>query len=186
MYLYQERSKALAPAVVEGMRRLFFSGSLWFLLGGLASLLVLSSAVHPFGRVKQPTADQASANDLTMPIEVRALFVRSCADCHSNQTVWPWYSYVAPASWLVERDVHRGREHLNISEWNQYTFDQRKKLLAEIATVVKNREMPLPQYTLAHRKAKLSDAETDVLYGWARVERRRLKAAVPVIPTAGN
>ncbi len=183
MYLYQERNKALAPAVLESMKRLFLRRYLWFSLGGFVSLVVLSStAVHPFGGVKQSAEFKASGEDLTMPIEVRALFVRSCMDCHSNQTVWPWYSYVAPMSWLIERDVREGRDHLNVSEWHQYTLEQQKKLLAEIATEVKNREMPLPQYTLAHRNAKLSDAETDILYGWARIERRRLKTP-PVVRT---
>ena len=111
---------------------------------------------------------------------------RSCMDCHSNRTVWPWYSFVAPMSWLVERDVHEGRTHMNLSEWDQYTFEKRQKLLADIASVVKNGEMPLQQYTLIHRNAKLSEADTDVLYTWARVQRRRMKAALKVVPTKGS
>ena len=103
---------------------------------------------------------------------------RSCADCHSNQTVWPWYSYVAPVSWLVEKDVRRGREHMNLSRWSDYTPQEQQKLLADVATVLKNREMPLPQYALIHRDAKLSDAEIDILYRWARVERRQIRAAM--------
>jgi len=101
-------------------------------------------------------------------------------DCHSNQTVWPWYSYMAPVSWLVERDVRRGRDHLNLSEWPQYTFQQKQELLADIATAVKNGEMPLRQYTLIHRRARLSEADTDMVYTWARAERRRLRAASPL------
>jgi hypothetical protein len=96
-------------------------------------------------------------------------------DCHSNQTVWPWYSYVAPMSWLVERDVQSGRNRINFSEWDRYTAKQQKKLFADIASAVKNGEMPLPQYTLVHPQAKLSDAERDMVYGWARVERRKLR-----------
>jgi hypothetical protein len=119
-----------------------------------------------------------NVDDLAMPLEVKALLGRSCRDCHSNQTVWPWYSYVAPTSWLVERDVRRGRDHMNLSHWPQYNFKQREKLLADIASVVKNHEMPLPQYTLIHRGAKLSDAERDILYHWARQERRKVKAAL--------
>jgi hypothetical protein len=107
-------------------------------------------------------------------------------DCHSNRTLWPWYSYVAPISWLVERDVRRGRDQVNFSDWDRYTFKQREKLLADIASAVKNREMPLPQYTLLHRDARLSDAETDLVYGWARVERRRLKTILPVVPTSAG
>jgi hypothetical protein len=103
---------------------------------------------------------------------------QACADCHSNQTVWPWYSYVAPVSWLVEKDVRRGRDELNLSRWSDYSPNKQQKLLADMATVLKNREMPLPQYALMHSDAKLSDAEIDMLYQWARVERRKMRAAI--------
>jgi len=112
--------------------------------------------------------------------------MRACMDCHSNQTVWPWYSYVAPMSWLVERDVRRGREEMNLSDWQQYTSKQREKLLADIASAVKNGEMPLRQYMLVHRRARLSDAERDMVYGWARVERRRLRAASQLLSSAAE
>jgi hypothetical protein len=149
----------------------------------MALLVVCSVAVHPFGTPKHvDVGKQIPANDLKLPPEIAAIVGRSCMDCHSNQTVWPWYSYVAPTSWLLERDVHRGRSHLNLSEWSQYNVNQRQHLLAEIASEVKNREMPLPQYTFIHHNAKLSDADTDLVYGWARVERRRLRASLAVVP----
>jgi hypothetical protein len=154
----------------------------WWWSGGLVSLLALCSmAVHPFGSVKRSDPQGVSDTDLNLSPQVAVVLKRSCMDCHSNRTVWPWYRYVAPMSWLVERDVRRGRDHLNLSEWNQYNFNQREKLLADIASVVKNNDMPLPQYTLIHRDAKLSVADTDLVYGWARIERRRLKAARPVV-----
>jgi hypothetical protein len=137
----------------------------------------LSSAIHPEGQVKQSEAHGAMVSNLAMPVEVRALVKRSCADCHSNETVWPWYSYVAPMSWLVEKDVRHGRDHMNFTRWPEYSFQQQEKLLADIATTLKNREMPLPQYAVIHRDARLSDAEVDIVYQWARLERRRMKAA---------
>lgn len=114
---------------------------------------------------------------------IAAVLKRSCMDCHSNRTVWPWYSYVAPMSWLVERDVRRGRDHMNLSDWHQYNLNRQENLLADIASAVKNGEMPLPQYTLVHRNAKLSIADTDLVYGWARIERRKLKAGLTVVHT---
>jgi len=84
-------------------------------------------------------------------------------------------------SWLVERDVRRGRDRMNLSEWHQYTLAQQEKLLADVASAVKNREMPLPQYTLVHHDARLSDTDTDLVYEWARLERRRLKASHSVV-----
>jgi Haem-binding domain len=162
----------------------FFAKHPWLCGGGLMSVLAVGSmAVHPFGTVKRPESAAVSARSLRIAPQIAAVLKRSCMDCHSNQTVWPWYSYVVPMSWLVERDVRRGRDHMNFSEWDQYTFNQQEKLLADIATAVKNREMPLPQYTLIHHDAKLSDADTDLLYSWARVERRRVKSSHLVVHT---
>jgi len=159
------------------MKRIFLRYP-WLCIGGFVSLLaVCSSAAHPFGTPKQFDGHKSSIGNLQAPPEVAAVLRRSCMDCHSNQTVWPWYSYVAPVSWLVERDVRGGRDQLNLSNWDQYSFQRREKLLADIATAVKNREMPLPQYLAVHRHARLSDTETDIVYGWARAERRKLRAA---------
>jgi hypothetical protein len=161
------------------MRALLLSGRLWLFFGGFASLVVVSSlAVHPSGSVKQTDRNGVNISDLTMPFEVKTLFERSCGDCHSNQTKWPWYSYVAPVSWMVERDVRRGRDHMNLSYWPQYSLKRQEQLLADIASVVKNREMPLPQYALIHKTARLSDSDLNVLYQWARIERRKTKAAL--------
>ena len=90
--------------------------------------------------------------------ETRALAVRACFDCHSNETRWPWYSHVAPASWLVQRDVDEGREALNFSEW-QRTY----KEAGESSETVNEGEMPLQTYVLMHPSARLSLAERRAL-----------------------
>jgi hypothetical protein len=160
------------------VKTFFAKHRLWPWLGVAAPIVMLSfSAIHPAGYVKQSQVQGVTVSNLAMPPEVRALIERSCADCHSNETVWPWYSYVAPVSWLVERDVRHGRDHMNFSRWPEYSFQQQEKLLADIATALKNREMPVPQYAVIHRDARLSDAEIDIVYQWARLERRRVKAA---------
>ena len=147
----------------------------------MATLVVVASAIaHPFGKPKQFDGHKPSVDRLNLPAQVTAIFKRSCIDFHSSQTAWPWYSYVPPVSWLVERDVSRGRDHMNLSDWQQYTFKQREKLLADIASEVKNGEMPLPQYALVHREAKLSDADRNLVYNWARRERRKMRAASQV------
>ena len=84
----------------------------------------------------------------------RELFLRSCGDCHSNETRWPWYSRVAPVSWLVAHDVKGGRGHLNVSEW-----DRPQKDADEAAEEVRDGEMPLPLYLAAHPGARLSATE---------------------------
>jgi hypothetical protein len=177
--LHKNRNKKAPITVFESMSAFPVSRRPWLFLGGFLGLVVVCSvAVHPFGSVKQSDGGRMNVDDLAMPLEVKTLLQRSCKDCHSNQTIWPWYSYVAPGSWLVETDVRRGRDHMNLSNWPQYSFKQKEKLLADIASVVKNHEMPLPQYTLIHPGAKLSDADADILYQWARLERRKLKVAL--------
>jgi len=79
-------------------------------------------------------------------------------------------------SWLIEKDVHQARSHMNLSGWGQYSLDEKQDLLADLAAAVRSRQMPPPRYTLMHRSAKLSEPERERIYQWARGERRRLKS----------
>lgn len=108
---------------------------------------------------------------------VAGVFARSCNDCHSNRTVWPWYSHVAPASWLVISDVNRGRKTLNFSEWSTYRAEEQRKQLAEICKEVTEGEMPGFAYTLIHREAKLSAAEVGAICRWAENSGQEFSAA---------
>lgn len=90
--------------------------------------------------------------------ETRALAKRACFDCHSNETIWPWYSYVAPVSLRLASHVTEGRERLNFSAW-----DQPNERYSEIEKVLNRNEMPLWDYLLMHADAKLSDAEKQAL-----------------------
>lgn len=101
---------------------------------------------------------------------------RACADCHSYETRYPWYSYVAPISWLIQSDVKRGRQRLNLSEWGEYSDLGRQRYLSEIANQVKDGEMPLRLYTLVHRDARLSNAQVDAIFKWTQAEQYRLIA----------
>ena len=93
----------------------------------------------------------------------RELFHRTCGDCHSNRTVWPWYSRVAPLSWWIVKDVDEGRSHLNVSEWHREQKDAR-----EAVEEVREGEMPLPIYLPLHPEARLSPAEkAELLHGLA-------------------
>ena len=101
---------------------------------------------------------------------------RGCRDCHSDAPHYPWYSYVAPVSWLVKDDVLRGRERLNLSRWSEYSPVRRQRYLSEIANQVVDRGMPLPLYTKIHPEARLSDADIAALFKWTQTERSRLIA----------
>jgi hypothetical protein len=128
-----------------------------------------------------PASDPASAitAQLNVPADVRAIIERSCYDCHSNQTVWPWYSAVSPASWLVADDVHEGRRHLNFSEWGKYKEAVRITKLDMIVSQVNKGNMPLGKYLLIHRNAVLSQAERDLLCSWAGAVSDSLSALIP-------
>lgn len=91
-------------------------------------------------------------------LQTRALFQRACFDCHSNTTHWPWYSHVAPVSWLLERDVTDGRRHLNFSQWNQP-----QRHAKDVAREVASGDMPLWFYLPLHPAARLSAAEKQML-----------------------
>jgi hypothetical protein len=100
--------------------------------------------------------------------QTRALAVRACFDCHSNQTVWPFYSRIAPASWLATYDVVEGREHLNFSEWvsesGEYGEEsERSEAAEESIEVIRSGEMPPRQYLLLHPEAQLTPAEQQAL-----------------------
>ena len=109
-------------------------------------------------------------------LEVAAILERACSDCHTNTTRWPWYSHVAPVSWLVVDDVNEGRRKLQLSEWGSFSVKKAAKKLEEICEEVKDGEMPLKAYLLMHPEARLSDADKQLLCAWAEQERTRLLA----------
>ncbi|HET6669742.1 MAG TPA: heme-binding domain-containing protein [Pyrinomonadaceae bacterium] len=111
---------------------------------------------------------------LRMTPEVSAILDRSCQDCHSNATRWPWYSNVVPASWFLVDHVNEGREHLNFSEWGKLDKRRADKRLEEMCEQVSDREMPINSYTWIHHSAKLSDADRKTLCDWTEAERKRL------------
>jgi heme-binding protein len=125
-----------------------------------------------------PPIDEASTIGARLQVtpEVAAIFDRSCSDCHSHRTTWPWYSNVAPISWLVIDDVNQGRKHFNLSDWP--TDPKRSaRRLEEISEQVEQGDMPLPMYVYMHSKAKLSEADRKALSDWANNERQRIAAS---------
>jgi hypothetical protein len=149
-------------------------------IGKLAILVViLESAallVHPFGNIRVSPTEKPLMNTANIDQPVLDVMQRSCQDCHSERTAWPLYSYIAPMSWLIEKDVHDGRSHWDMSKWDQYSPEQRQDVLSQMAPMVRNRQMPLPKYLFLHPEAKLSDADVDLLYRWSRSERKRIKS----------
>lgn len=124
----------------------------WKKVALVVGVLLVGIQLVPYGRDHDnPAVVQEPKWDTP---ETRALAVRACFDCHSNETKWPWYSQVAPVSWLVQHHVEDGRKHLNFSR-----FDQPQRHAHESAEEVDEGEMPMKGYVLLHSEAKLSEAE---------------------------
>ena len=101
------------------------------------------------------------------PPDVAAVLQRSCFDCHSYETKWPWYSHVAPVSWLVTKDVREGRKRLNFSAWESYPPKRLSKLARKIYSEVHEGGMPLSNYLKMHPTARLLPADVSVIEAWA-------------------
>ena len=123
----------------------------------------VAAQLVPVARTNPPVRMEVDA-----PANVKRILERSCYDCHSNRTRWPWYSHVAPVSWLGARDVHEGREEVNFSEWPMFDFDEQDHLLEQVEKQVSRGKMPLPVYLIMHGDAALSRADREALLTWAR------------------
>jgi hypothetical protein len=138
----------------------------WLLI--LVVLGAVSQFVQP-ARTNPPVdpGKQISAH-LPMDPAVKEAFARSCNDCHSNTTVWPWYSKVAPASWLLVHDVNEGRAELNFSDWGTGKKKEEGEVLGKICEEVTDGEMPGRMYQLMHPQARLTNADVQAICKWTK------------------
>ena len=125
-----------------------------------AAVVILAQFIR-INKSNPPIRSEISAGPSIQPV-----LQRVCYNCHSNATVWPWYSNVAPVSWLVGNDVHEGRQHLNFSEWGTYDSGTQSHKLHGIAEEVAAGDMPPWYYSLVHREARLSSSERSWILAW--------------------
>lgn len=135
-----------------------------FLTWSAAGLCVAFIAIQfvPVNRTNPPIE-----SDFGGPAEVVSILRRACYDCHSNETVWPWYSRVAPVSWVIAHDVHEGRAALNFSAWNQLSAKKQADAMHESWKEVAEGKMPTWIYVALHPEARLSTADRSVLRAWS-------------------
>lgn len=126
-----------------------------------AAALIVIAQLIPLDRSNPP--DRPS---LAAPPEVASLITRACNDCHSYETVWPWYAWVAPVSFLVTHDVEEGRGELNFSRWQKYSGEKRTKKANEAIKQMRKGDMPPWYYTIMHPEARLSTSEKALLMAW--------------------
>lgn len=164
-------------------------------LGALAVLVVISlilGLVHPYGNPRATTTVATDApstlllSHALIPVEVKSVLRQKCADCHSTQTRWPWYSHFAPVSWLMESDITEAQEQMNLSQWESLPNEEILTMRAEIAGVTRAQHMPPWQYRVAHSDVAITDDDVKLLRDWARGDIASVDKLVPPEPTPAD
>jgi hypothetical protein len=145
-----------------------------YAIAALLVLLAVLQLANP-ARTNPPVKSDLIAT-LHPPDAVAATLVTACYDCHSDETKWPWYSHIAPVSFLVISDVNEGRRHLNLSEWPTNDTKHAVHHLDEMSDQVGNSTMPPAKYTAIHAGARLTDSRRKVLTDWLDAEADKLNA----------
>jgi hypothetical protein len=134
---------------------------------GLVATLVIIQFIRP----SRNTSTGESPNEISkyyeVPADLHAVLKKSCYDCHSNNTVYPWYTNIQPVGWWLQSHVNDGKDELNFDEFGTYAEKKAKHKFEEIEEMVNEGEMPLSSYTLIHGDAKLSSEQATAIASWA-------------------
>jgi len=149
-------------------KKLYFTFAILLVI--LVVLQFIPSKLPPNSSV--PVAENIQVQNASN--EVMAILKTSCYDCHSNQTDYRWYTHVKPVTWLIARDVSKGREALNFSEWNTYEKRKLIRKLGGIKEEVIKEEMPMKIYTLMHPDAKLNQSQILLITDWTDQETKKI------------
>lgn len=139
-------------------------------LTGAVAVAIICWSLQPNTR----NADARFLRGAQSDFLVRSILMRSCADCHSESTLYPWYARLPWLSGWLQEHVRRGREQLNFTRWDEYSRLRQQRALTGIANQVRDKLMPLPGYLQLHPSAELSDADVQMIFEWAQKERLRL------------
>jgi hypothetical protein len=136
------------------------------ILYAILGILIVIQFV-PSGRPdNKPVAGSDIHEQLNVPGEVSTILKNACYDCHSQEVKYLWYASVAPVSFLISRDVRKGRKHLDFSLWKEIPLKKKLKVLGEIGEEVEEGDMPLPIYPPLHPEAKLSQEDRELILSW--------------------
>ncbi len=136
---------------------------------GVIVFFILIQVIRPSRTNPPVVASRTLESHVDVPPEIQSVLKRSCYDCHSNATVWPWYSHVAPVSWYVARDVNVARGHVNLQDWAAQINEQEgKEHLGLICKLVREGKMPPADYRFIHKSAEISPEETMAVCAWSQ------------------
>jgi cytochrome c553 len=138
-------------------------------------LLAAIQFIHPAKNI----STEISAAKIIAPAEVEQILKTSCNDCHSNNTIYPWYNNIQPVAWLLNHHVDEGKHELNFDEFASYKPRKQYHKMEELEEMVNEDEMPLPSYLLVHKDAVLNAQQKEVLIDWSKSIRADLEAKYP-------
>ena len=148
----------------------------------LLIIIIILIAIQ-FIRPAKNQSNDALTSDIshvyTVPQNVSVILKKACNDCHTNNTVYPWYAQIQPVGWWLNHHIEEGKDELNFNEFGAYAVPRQYHKLEEVVEQVKEGEMPIWSYTLIHTNAKLTDEEKQTLINWAQGIRNTMKAKYP-------
>ncbi|MGH2565912.1 MAG: heme-binding domain-containing protein, partial [Ginsengibacter sp.] len=138
------------------------------ILLAILAILVVIQFIRPSRNLSTGVSDNDIAKHYTVPDNVQTLLKTACYDCHSNNTVYPWYTNIQPVGWWMQSHVDGGKEHLNFSEFTRLDGPRQYKKLGSLIKEIKGGGMPLDSYLWIHKDAKLSDNDKNTIIAWAQ------------------
>src|SRR5688572_17006495 len=155
--------------------RKFFKTLKWLLILAFIGIQFFG----PEKNVSKADAPDDLSKDFPVPVEVKNILENSCADCHSNNTRYPWYTHIQPVGWWMQDHVNEGKRHLNFDIFSSYNARRQYRKFEEINEMVTEGEMPLPSYTVLHRDAILTVKQSEALLNWCEQMRASMRDKYP-------
>ena len=146
----------------------------------LLIILIVIQFFHPARNKAEGEQPNKVSTLYPVSSEVKSILDKACMDCHSNNTVYPWYSKIQPADWWMTHHVNEGKRELNLDEFATYNLRRQYHKLEEVMKQVKDNEMPISSYTWIHKDAILTTAEQNGLINWADSIRNEMKRKYPI------
>lgn len=140
--------------------------------------LVIIQFIHPAKNKAAGTHVSYIGAVYAVPDDVKAILAKACNDCHTNNTVYPWYTRIQPVDWWMDKHIKDGKRHLNFDEYTNRSLRYQYHKMEEIAEQVQKNEMPLESYTWMHKNAKLTEKEKKKLIDWANGIRASMEAGI--------
>lgn len=146
----------------------------------LLAILIIIQFFHPAKNKNLGTQPNYIGNVFNIPDDVRVLLSNACNDCHSNNTIYPWYTYIQPVHWWLDDHIKDGKKELNFDEYTNRSLRFQYHKMEEVVEQVKEKEMPIDNYTWIHKQARLSETDRTKLISWANSIMDDMKSKYPL------